>query len=111
MKAFVLVGATGDLALRMLWPSLASLHADGLLPADLQLIGATRAGVDEEGLRARIAERLPKADPAFVGRIRHAQVNATSESGWDEVKALLGGVSEVGCTSGLRRASSLDLTR
>jgi glucose-6-phosphate 1-dehydrogenase len=93
MKAFVLVGATGDLALRMLWPSLASLHADGLLPPDLQLIGATRSGLDEEGFRARLADRIPGVDPAFIARIRHAQVNAASETGWDQVKALLGGAA------------------
>ncbi len=89
MKAFVLVGATGDLALRMLWPSLHSLHSDGLLPDDLLLVGATRAGLDEAGLIARISERLPNADPRFLQMIRHAQVNATSGTGWEEVKALI----------------------
>ena len=90
MNAFVLVGATGDLALRMLWPSLHSLYADGLLPADLQLIGATRSGLDEEGFRARVAEKLPGADPEFLKRLRHAQVNASSETGWEQVRAVVG---------------------
>jgi glucose-6-phosphate 1-dehydrogenase len=90
MKAFVLVGATGDLALRMLWPSLHSLHNDGLLPPDLLLVGATRGGLDEEGFRARVAEKIPDVDPAFIARLRHAQVNATSETGWDSVRQLIG---------------------
>ena len=90
MKAFVLVGANGDLALRMLWPSLCSLHADGLLPAELRLVGATRSALDDEGLRACIADKLPGADPTFLARIRHARVDAASASGWDEVKAIVG---------------------
>ncbi len=34
--AFVIFGATGDLARRMLFPSLYFLDADGLLPPDLR---------------------------------------------------------------------------
>ena len=34
----VLFGATGDLSQRMLLPSLCALHADGLVPEDLQII-------------------------------------------------------------------------
>ena len=39
-RALVLFGATGDLAKRMLWPSLYALDCDGLLPKQFQLIGA-----------------------------------------------------------------------
>ena len=39
-RAIVIFGATGDLALRMLYPSLYFLEADGLLPADLKVVGA-----------------------------------------------------------------------
>ena len=40
---FLLFGATGDLARRMLWPSLFHLHCDGLLPAGLRMIGTSRS--------------------------------------------------------------------
>ena len=82
MKAFVLVGATGDLALRMLWPSLHSLHRDGLLPPELLLVGATRNDLDDESFRARVAEKLTDPDAAFLQRIRHAKVDAQSAEGW-----------------------------
>ena len=36
----LLFGATGDLAKRMLLPSLYGLHADGLLPKDLTITGS-----------------------------------------------------------------------
>ena len=38
-RALVLFGATGDLARRMLWPSLYALHRDGLLPAGFRIVG------------------------------------------------------------------------
>jgi glucose-6-phosphate 1-dehydrogenase len=39
----LLFGASGDLAKRMLWPSLYHLFSEGLLPADLKMIGSSRA--------------------------------------------------------------------
>ena len=41
--AFVIFGATGDLARRMLFPSLYFLDMDGLLPSALKIIGAARS--------------------------------------------------------------------
>lgn len=91
MKAFVLVGATGDLALRMLWPSLHSLHSDGLLPKGLRLVGASRSSIDDGELRRRIAEKISNPDSKFLEMIRHAKVDAASSEGWDEVKAIVEG--------------------
>ena len=39
VSTLVLFGATGDLARRMLLPSLYGLDADGLLPPELRIIG------------------------------------------------------------------------
>ncbi|WP_445262339.1 hypothetical protein, partial [Pseudomonas sp. EA_5y_Pfl2_R50] len=39
----MLFGATGDLAQRMLLPSLYGLHADGLLPEGLTITGTARS--------------------------------------------------------------------
>ncbi|NBR31605.1 MAG: hypothetical protein EBT84_05455, partial [Sphingomonadaceae bacterium] len=44
----VLFGATGDLSQRMLLPSLCALHADGLVPEDLQIIGTARSEHGDE---------------------------------------------------------------
>ena len=41
-QTLLLFGATGDLSRRMLLPSLFGLHADGLLPADLQIASRAR---------------------------------------------------------------------
>ena len=43
MTALVLFGGGGDLAMRMLLPSLYFLEHDGLLPDGLKIIGAARS--------------------------------------------------------------------
>ena len=42
MAALILFGGGGDLAMRMLLPSLYFLDRDGLLPEGLKIIGAAR---------------------------------------------------------------------
>jgi glucose-6-phosphate 1-dehydrogenase len=59
-------GATGDLARRMLLPSLYSLQAEQLLPANLRILGTARSELDRDGfanlVSASIAERIPAAE-------------------------------------------------
>src|SRR6478672_10423224 len=59
-------GATGDLAQRMLLPSLYSLQAEGLLPPGLRILGTARSELDRDGfanlVAAAIAERVPAAE-------------------------------------------------
>ena len=45
-EVLVLLGGAGDLALRMLLPSLYFLELDRLLPHDLRIIGVARADHD-----------------------------------------------------------------
>ncbi len=51
-------GATGDLAQRMLLPSLYGLHRDGLLPKDLRILGTARSKIDAAGFRQTVAETI-----------------------------------------------------
>ena len=46
--AFLLFGANGDLALRMLWPSLFRLHCDTSLPKSMAVYGISRSGSTQE---------------------------------------------------------------
>lgn len=48
----VLFGGGGDLALRMLFPSLCLLEADGLLPAGLPILAVGRSIMDDATFRA-----------------------------------------------------------
>ncbi len=47
----LLFGATGDLAQRMLLPSLCALHSDGLLDPALQIIGTARSEMNDAEFR------------------------------------------------------------
>jgi len=67
VQAIVIIGATGDLAQRMLYPSLYFLDAEGLLPPDLCIIGGARSDL---------------TDDAFIGRVE-ATVRERSEGYFD----------------------------
>ena len=60
----LLFGATGDLAQRMLLPSLYGLHADGLLPDGLTITGAARSELDDAAYRDFAKKALDKYLPA-----------------------------------------------
>lgn len=49
----VIFGASGDLTLRKLMPSLFSLTCEGLLPEQFSIIGVARSDMDDEGFRAK----------------------------------------------------------
>ena len=51
-RTLLLFGATGDLSKRMLLPSLYALHCDGLIAADLRIMGTARSELDDEAFRA-----------------------------------------------------------
>ena len=53
-------GASGDLAQRMLLPALYGLEADGLLPADLRVLGTARSGMDDDGFRRFVADAIER---------------------------------------------------
>jgi glucose-6-phosphate 1-dehydrogenase len=65
---FVLFGATGDLARRMVLPAFYTLAQKGLLPADWRLIGNGRGDVAHEDFRKHVHDVLeefgPKPEPA-----------------------------------------------
>ena len=65
---FVLFGATGDLAKRMVLPAFYKLALEGLLPKDWLLVGNGRGDVAHEDFRAHFHDVLeefgPKPDPA-----------------------------------------------
>ncbi|HJS12121.1 MAG TPA: glucose-6-phosphate dehydrogenase, partial [Sphingopyxis sp.] len=86
VETLVLFGATGDLAQRMLFPSLYNLHLDGLLADTLTIIGSGRSQMDRAAfqaqVRAALTEHLP-ADriedagvAAFLDRIDYCAIDA-----------------------------------
>ncbi|MET4685288.1 glucose-6-phosphate dehydrogenase [Brevundimonas faecalis] len=70
MAALILFGGGGDLAMRMLLPSLYFLDHDGLLPDGLKIIGAARSSETAEEYIAKVHEAV--------------KARAEADGGWDE---------------------------
>ena len=85
--SLLLLGATGDLAQRMLLPSLYALHVDRLLPQNLMILGAARSDMSDDGFRSLAEESLRKHLPEdhrsgnsnsdFLKRLRYVSVDAS----------------------------------
>jgi glucose-6-phosphate 1-dehydrogenase len=77
---FVLFGATGDLAKRMVLPAFYTLAIEGLLPKDWLLVGNGRGDVSHENFRTRVHDALAEFGPhpdqgpwrEFAKRLRFA---------------------------------------
>ena len=99
----LLFGATGDLAQRMLLPSLYGLHADGLLPEGLTITGTARSEHSDASYRkfARTAldEFLPadrkdeKAVKTFLERLQYQPLDATDMAHYKDLAEKVGDVS------------------
>jgi glucose-6-phosphate 1-dehydrogenase len=87
MKTLLLFGATGDLARRMLLPSLFGLDGDGLLPPDFVIVGTARSAGDDAWYRERAAAALAEFVPPerlapdlvarFLGRLRYRSADVS----------------------------------
>lgn len=96
----LLFGATGDLAQRMLLPSLYGLHVDGLLPPGLTITGTARSQHDDASYRAFAAEALDTYLPAdrkndaavgqFLDRLGYQPLDASHPQGFDALATKVG---------------------
>jgi glucose-6-phosphate 1-dehydrogenase len=94
----LLFGATGDLAQRMLLPSLAALHADSLVPDSLRIIGTARSQMDSAQYRNLARAALEKHLPAdrrgnmaeFLNRLSYVECDVTTPEGFDELAKAAG---------------------
>ena len=57
-QALVIFGATGDLALKMIYPSLYFLDLDGHLPAGMTIMGMARAPLSDADFAAKVHTML-----------------------------------------------------
>nr|UOP04524.1 glucose-6-phosphate dehydrogenase [Conchiformibius kuhniae] len=71
----LLFGASGDLALRKLFPALYRAHAHGLLHPDARIIGIGRSAGNDHSFRQRLNETLAREDghawDAFLRRVHY----------------------------------------
>ena len=94
----LLFGATGDLAQRMLLPSLCALHADDLLDPELQIFGTARSAMSDAEFRNFAREAVEKFLPAhrrssmadFINRLHYQPLDVTAPEGFAELAERLG---------------------
>jgi glucose-6-phosphate 1-dehydrogenase len=89
----VVFGATGDLALRKIFPGLFHRFLVGQMPPEARIIGSARSDLSaaafQDQVRASLAAHIEKAVPgadvvaAFLAQIDYVQVDAKGSDGWD----------------------------
>jgi glucose-6-phosphate 1-dehydrogenase len=114
--AILLFGATGDLARRMLLPSLYALSLDGLISPDLRIFGTARRDLDDAGFQAMALEALEEFLPesrknaeamrAFAARLRYQPLDASQVADFHLLAERIGPV-ESGLSIFLSTAPSL----
>ena len=110
----LLFGATGDLAQRMLLPSLCALDADRLVAPDLRIVGTARQPLEDEGYRAFARTALEKFLPAdrhgaiedFLKRVHYQPLDANETAHFADLAAKVGPI-EQGLSIFLSTAPSL----
>lgn len=100
ISTLVLFGATGDLARRMLLPSLYGLDSDGLLPDALRIIGTARTDLDDAAFRERakaaLEEHLPDgfySEPVakrFLARLHYVPIDITRDKTFSKLAEAIG---------------------
>src|ERR1700741_40710 len=102
--AFVIFGATGDLARRMLFPSLYFLDMDGLLSKPLKIIGAARSSHSDDEFRSEVEtwvrERAgdffsKEAWARFSARLIYSGGDSTDKASYVKLFEKLGGAGTV----------------
>ncbi len=96
--AVLLFGGTGDLAQKMLFPSLYFLDADGFLEPGVKVIATARAKLSSPEFiaqtKAAILARAGELDPGvwsrFETRLAYVEADATSVEGAEKLKEAIG---------------------
>ncbi len=93
----VLFGGNGDLALRMLFPSLCFLEAEGLLPRGMPILAVGRSALDDDAFRALVREALGKRAPeaaaaaeSLLARTHYSAVDVTHINEIERIGARMG---------------------
>ena len=76
----LLFGATGDLAKRMLLPSLFALHEDGLIASDLRIVGTARSEMSDEQFRQLAAVARTKLAQSKVDQPSSKKLGSNSQT-------------------------------
>ena len=102
-SALLLFGATGDLAKRMLLPSLYALHEDELIAENLRIVGTARSEMSDDGFRELAKDALNTFLPddrkdegkiaSFLSHLQYQPLDASTIEGFDALAAKIGDIS------------------
>ena len=93
----VIFGGTGDLARRMVIPSVYKRFLAGQIPDGMRLIGAARSELDDDGFRQMIREAFDEFAPhvdrsrldEFLERTSYVAIDAKGDAGWAALKGMV----------------------
>jgi glucose-6-phosphate 1-dehydrogenase len=101
---YVVFGGTGDLARRKLLPSLYYRFRDGHISDQSRIVAVSRRKMADDEYRALTrraleeflpaAARAPESVEKFVGMLCHVAADASTGSGWDDLREALKGGEE-----------------
>ncbi|GAA4701776.1 glucose-6-phosphate dehydrogenase [Pseudonocardia yuanmonensis] len=97
----IVVGGTGDLAMRKLLPALHHRDRAGQLADDSRIVAVSRAGLDHDGYRDKVSAELrdvaedwsddpSSRDHRFLRRLHHVALDVTDPQDWGDLVELLG---------------------
>ncbi len=96
----VVFGGTGDLAYRKLYPALFHREKSEQFSEPTRILGVSRRHLERDAFRAAVRDALVRfnaiddeSSPAvdrFLSRIEHVAADANNDSGWADLKSLLG---------------------
>ena len=102
-SAIVIFGATGDLALRMLFPSLYFLDKDGHIWDRLRIVGTARSALTPEAFEAMVLESIQKradgyfdavAWERFRKRLIYFEIDAADQASYEPMAEQLDGLED-----------------
>lgn len=85
----VIFGATGDLAVKKLFPALSSLMSDDLLPKGARIIAVSRRDWGTSEFRAFLRESGSDISDRLIEHIEYADVDFDVRRGYDRLKKVL----------------------
>jgi glucose-6-phosphate 1-dehydrogenase len=87
----VIFGAAGDLAKRLLFPAVANLAGEGLLPQEFAVTGFARAKVSEEDFRLGLRRDLPESPglDSLLPRVSYVCSDFADAAGYQQLASKL----------------------
>src|SRR5581483_7739410 len=84
---FVLFGATGDLALKKIFPALRCLFQEKAFDDDSQIIAVSRREWNDDDFRDFLKKEDSVGDADFLGRISYSKVDIETGEGYEDLKS------------------------